>query len=139
MLRNSYKLTLLVGLCFWLIGCEDNGPPGAVPANAVKMKASEIENLMQKTIESNYAFDDAYAEGLRYTPKAANVLSVSSRYISKVIPGAWRVDTANDKLCTIIESDPENCYEFYRISDQSYYIDVPGLYLKQNTLTLVKP
>jgi hypothetical protein len=95
--------------------------------------------LMRKVATENLAFDDAYKEGLRYTPKSENSLSVSSRYVNKIIPGTWRADSSSNKLCTKIETDPENCYNFYKLDNQSYYIDVPGLYLKQNTLTLVKP
>ncbi len=134
------KLTSIVAVtaAAAVAGCATE-PPGAVPAQSTRLKAAEIQALVQRSITENLVFDDQFDGGLRFVMKAGGMVDVRSRTFSKIVPAAWRVDSPNNALCIRIEQDQENCYAMYWLGGTSYYINVPDLSQKANTLTLRRP
>jgi hypothetical protein len=137
-MKNTLKKLLLISstsASLFLNACATQ-TPGKVPTQATRLNSNQIENVIQRAISEKLAFDDAFDGGLTYIPLIAGRLETKSRFISKMVPGAWRVDSGTSTLCIRIENAAENCYQFYALTTDTFYIDVPGLSLEANTLSL---
>jgi hypothetical protein len=137
-MKNTLKKFLFISstsATLFLTACATQ-TPGKVPTQATRLSAAQIDNVIQRAITEKLAFDDAFDGGLIYIPLSGGRLEMRSRFISKIVPGAWRVDSGTSTLCIRVENAAENCYQFYALTTDTFYIDVPGLSLEANTLLL---
>jgi hypothetical protein len=128
---------IVSALTLFLAACATPFVPGKIPDGAKLLSGAEINVVTQRAVAQAWQFDNAFDGGLTYQLQANGVLKISSRYVSKVIMGSWRVDQTTGLLCARIENDPESCSQFFEVvPDRSYYLDVEGASLQDNTLTV---
>jgi hypothetical protein len=134
----SRRSSFLIFASAVLVGaCATPFVPSKIPEGAKLLTGSEIIAVTQRAVSQAWKFDNAFDGGLTYQLEANGALKISSRFVSKVISGGWRVDQGIGMLCVRIEQDPESCSQLYEVApDRNYYLNLKDASLQDNTLTV---
>ena len=113
-----------------LSACSMSNEPTPVPANAQPMNAAEISALFANPVN----FDNNITGGMSYEFKPGGQVNFSMRLLPVQKPGQWKQE--GDRLCISVDSDPWACGNFYRISANQFYFNLPEYDQDYNTLNL---
>ena len=120
-----------LSVCLLIAACAGVAQVSKPPPGAQKLSAAEIAELLKR----DRLLEDGHEGGISYrTWPNGRALGTSRTYANKQVEGAWKLE--GDKLCTRWGGDPFDCYPVYRLSDATFYTDIPEQDSRQNTLTL---
>lgn len=114
-------------------------PIGKIPAESKALSSAELLDLIERAAAEGKVFDDGYDGGLTFAFRSKGRLEATSRFFSgKTVIGRWWVDAQGSRLCTQIETDPEDCSRVHRLLNQPgrYYLEAEGRTQQANTFAI---